>query len=107
MNIFYLLNIPFIFIIAWYVCVYVSNFLGTSQSDTSGASNGNLQLRSTCHLALDACERDGSCNRYLDQIKRMCGSINCDRQNCMKSIRDFYENIPEKHRLDIAFCLCK
>ena len=90
-----------------YVCVYVSNFLGTSQSDTSGASNGNLQLRSTCHLALDACERDGSCNRYLDQIKRMCGSINCDRQKCMKSIRDFYENIPDKHRLDIAFCLCK
>jgi hypothetical protein len=25
----------------------------------------------------------------------------------MKSIRDFYSGIPEKHRLDIAFCLCK
>ena len=80
--------------------------LGTP-ADTNGASSGNLQLRSTCHLALDACERDQSCGRYLDQIKRMCGSINCDRQKCMKSIRDFYEIIPEKHRLDIAFCLCK
>ena len=96
------------FLVGAHILLYLSIVfdLGTP-ADTNGASSGNLQLRSTCHLALDACERDGSCNRYLDQIKRMCGSINCDRQKCMKSIRDFYENIPDKHRLDIAFCLCK
>ena len=77
-------------------------------ADAIGDSAGPpLQLRSTCHLALDSCERDGLCGRYLDQIKRMCDSINCDRQKCMRVIRDFYANIPEKLSLDIAFCLCK
>ena len=88
------------------ICVFALLNLGT-RGDTNGASDGSLKLRSTCHKALDACETDGSCNRFLDQIKRMCDSINCDKQKCMRAIHDFYENIPEKHRLDIAFCLCK
>ena len=72
-----------------------------------GEDGSSLQLTSTCHLALDACERDGICNRFLDQIKRNCDSVICDRQKCMRSLHDFYENIHEKHSLDIAFCICK
>ena len=70
--------------------------------------NGNqVELKSTCHLALNECERDASCSRYLDQVKKMCDPITCDRNKCMRAIRQFYANIPERHSLDIAFCLCK
>ncbi len=36
--------------------------------------NEQLQLRSTCHLALDSCERDSICSRFLDQVKRYLNS---------------------------------
>jgi hypothetical protein len=28
-----------------------------------------VQLRSTCHLALDNCERDAICTRFLEQVR--------------------------------------
>jgi len=76
------------------------------RKDNAGG-NGQVGLKSTCHLALNECERDNSCSRYLDQVKKMCDPITCDRNKCMRAIRDFYANIPERHSLDIAFCLCK
>ena len=42
------------------------------------------ELSSTCHVALESCERNAICNRFLDRIKRNCDSLNCDRQKCMQ-----------------------
>ena len=36
------------------------------RKDIAGGS-GQVGLKSTCHLALNECERDNSCSRYLDQ----------------------------------------
>ena len=84
--------------------------LGPSRGGGNAAGGGTdlgLDLKSTCHLALNECERDATCNRYLDQVKKMCDPLTCDRTKCMRAIRDFYRNIPERHSTDIAFCICK
>uniref|UniRef100_A0A0K2TY70 GDNF/GAS1 domain-containing protein n=1 Tax=Lepeophtheirus salmonis TaxID=72036 RepID=A0A0K2TY70_LEPSM len=66
------------------------------------------QLQSTCHLALNSCEQNNICNRYLDKLKRSCDStLTCDKNECMLAIQRFYKNIPRKFKLDVAFCLCK
>ena len=64
------------------------------------------ELSSTCHVALESCERNAICNRFLDRIKRNCDSLNCDRQKCMHAQREFYDNVPEELSMEIAFCIC-
>ena len=41
------------------------------RKDIAGGS-GQVGLKSTCHLALNECERDNSCSRYLDQGVYLC-----------------------------------
>ena len=86
---------------------YPSSKINDDISGKGNSDSGQIELKSTCHLALNECEKDGSCSRYLDQVKKMCDPITCDRNKCMRAIREFYANIPERHSLDIAFCLCK
>merc|ERR1719412_1446146 len=74
---------------------------GTSQSDEEV-----LNLRSTCHTALDACERDSSCRVYLETLKSRCVE-SCSKERCMAAVKQFYRSVPKKHSLDVAFCLCK
>ena len=81
--------------------------LSTTGPRKENGNGQNIELKSTCHLALNECEREGACSRFLDQVKKMCDPITCDRNKCMRAIRQFYANIPERHSLDIAFCLCK
>ncbi|XP_023329404.1 uncharacterized protein LOC111702073 [Eurytemora carolleeae] len=65
-----------------------------------------INMRSTCHLALDNCERDAACRPYLDSVKSRCVD-SCNRERCMSAVQEFYRKIPRVHALDIAFCLCK
>jgi len=65
-----------------------------------------FNLRSTCHIALDRCERDSNCRPYLESVKTRCVD-SCSRERCMAAVREFYRKIPKQHSLDIAFCLCK
>merc|ERR1719430_2196826 len=74
---------------------------GTSQSDQEVAN-----LRSTCHLALDTCEKDSSCRVYLEAVKSRCVD-SCSRDRCMAAVKEFYRRVPKQHSLDVAFCLCK
>lgn len=67
----------------------------------------SLKLQSTCHQALGACEDASSCNRNLEQVKRLCDPKACDKKKCMRALQDMYHNIPHEFSLDIAFCLCK
>jgi len=77
------------------------NMGGTSQSDQEIVS-----LRSTCHLALDACERDAACRVYLEAVKSRCVET-CVKDRCMAAVKEFYRRVPDQHKLDVAFCLCK
>merc|ERR1712106_1309006 len=52
---------------------------------TSQQDQEIVNLRSTCHLAMDSCSRD----------------------RCMAAVKEFYRKIPKQHSLDVAFCLCK
>ena len=74
----------------------------------SGGYDETLKLTSTCHTALDHCERNTLCNRYLEKVKRLCDPKSCDnQQKCMRSIQDFYRGIPQDFSLEIAFCICR
>jgi len=66
-----------------------------------------FNLRSTCHIALDRCERDSNCRPYLEPMKSRCVDSCNSRERCMSAVREFYRKIPKQHSLDIAFCLCK
>jgi len=79
---------------------------GEKSTSLSQKDQEVVNLRSTCHLAMDRCERDPACRSYLEQVKSRCVD-NCNRDRCMATVRDFYRKIPRQHSLDIAFCLCK
>merc|ERR1719270_300978 len=87
-------------------------FLPTAVDRDRGEGKNSLQdqeifnLRSTCHIALDRCERDSNCRPYLEAVKSRCVD-SCSRDRCMAAVREFYRKIPKQHSLDIAFCLCK
>jgi len=65
-----------------------------------------VNLKSTCHLALDACERKATCRTYLDTVKHRCVD-SCSRDRCMTAVQEFYRKIQSKFSLDIGFCICK
>lgn len=73
---------------------------------TSQKDQEIVNLRSTCHLAMDRCERDSNCRPYLESIKTRCVD-SCSRDRCMAAVKEFYRKIPKQHSLDVAFCLCK
>jgi len=73
---------------------------------TSQQDQEIVNLRSTCHLAMDRCERDSNCRPYLESIKTRCVD-SCSRDRCMAAVKEFYRKIPKQHSLDVAFCLCK
>merc|ERR550532_3188307 len=87
-------------------------FLPTAVDRERGEHKTSLQdqeifnLRSTCHIALDRCERDSDCRPYLESVKTRCAD-SCSRDRCMSAVREFYRKIPKQHSLNIAFCLCK
>ena len=91
-----------------YLSISPPLFTGPNRGGGSAIDVGSgFNIKSTCHLAMNNCENDGTCNRYLDQVKKMCDPLTCDRNKCMRAIKEFYRNIPERHSMDIAFCLCK
>jgi hypothetical protein len=68
----------------------------------------DLVFESTCHIALEKCEKTISCSRFLEQVKRMCEpNAACDKQKCMRAIQEMYREISHNQSLDIAFCICK
>jgi len=74
-----------------------------------GGSAGDqevMNLQSTCHTALDTCERDSACRVYLEAVKSRCVE-SCSRDRCMAAVKEFYRRVPKQHSLDVAFCLCK
>jgi len=76
------------------------------EQKTSQQDQEIVNLRSTCHLAMDRCERDSNCRPYLESIKTRCVD-SCSRDRCMAAVKEFYRKIPKQHQLDVAFCLCK
>jgi len=76
------------------------------EQKTSQKDQEIVNLRSTCHLAMDRCERDSNCRPYLESIKTRCVD-SCSRDRCMAAVKEFYRKIPKQHSLDVAFCLCK
>jgi len=80
--------------------------LEEGEHKTSQKDQEIVNLRSTCHLAMDRCERDSNCRPYLESIKTRCVD-SCSRDRCMAAVKEFYRKIPKQHSLDVAFCLCK
>ncbi|XP_049807107.1 uncharacterized protein LOC126249498 [Schistocerca nitens] len=77
---------------------------------SASAETRNLSLQSTCHLALDACQRNASCRAKLQPVLAACDPApgRCHRHSCMDKLQDFYRQkdlLP--FTLEIAFCLCK
>ncbi|XP_063863908.1 LOW QUALITY PROTEIN: uncharacterized protein LOC135102557 [Scylla paramamosain] len=64
-------------------------------------------LHSTCHTALQACNKDKACRRLLDPVLAVCDTNQCDREACMNNVQTFYRNVVFKWALEVAFCLCK
>jgi len=79
---------------------------GDKSTSLSQKDQEVVNLQSTCHTAMDKCERDSACRPYLEQVKNKCVD-SCNRDRCMATVRDFYRRIPRQHSLNIAFCLCK
>lgn len=66
-----------------------------------------VALQSTCHVALDACIKDGECMTSLTPVLQKCHSMECDREGCMAALRGFYRKPGVHWNTEIAFCLCK
>ncbi|XP_050527441.1 uncharacterized protein LOC126897695 [Daktulosphaira vitifoliae] len=70
--------------------------------------NSILNFQSTCHEALEACNKHPECQEMVASVIRNCNQKHCRKTNCMESLQSFYRNdslLP--FSIEIAFCLCK
>lgn len=64
-------------------------------------------FQSTCHLAMESCNRNRNCRLSLSPILHHCDISRCNRNSCMEALQGFYRKPGLPWNLDIAFCLCK
>ncbi|XP_050426715.1 uncharacterized protein LOC126837037 [Adelges cooleyi] len=70
--------------------------------------NSILNFQSTCHEALETCNKQPYCQEMVASIFRNCNQKQCKKTNCMESLQSFYRNDSmAPFAIEIAFCLCK
>ncbi|VVC33180.1 GDNF/GAS1 [Cinara cedri] len=77
-------------------------------SNAAPIDNSILNFQSTCHEALETCNKQPQCQEMVASITRNCNQKQCKKVNCMESLQSFYRNesmLP--YAIEIAFCLCK
>ncbi|KAJ8887308.1 hypothetical protein PR048_013523 [Dryococelus australis] len=67
----------------------------------------NFIFQSTCHLALNMCSNDHSCQAELQPVLQHCDQSRCNREYCMEALQNFYRKAELKWSLEVAFCLCR
>ncbi|XP_025421932.1 uncharacterized protein LOC112691756 [Sipha flava] len=77
-------------------------------SKSSPIDNSILNFQSTCHEALETCNKHPHCQEMVASIIRNCNQRQCRKSNCMESLQSFYRNESmHSFAIEIAFCLCK
>lgn len=89
-----------------YLCFsYFFVFIG---SKSAPIDNSILNFQSTCHEALETCNKHSQCQEMVASITRNCNHRQCKKTNCMESLQNFYRNESmHSYAIEIAFCLCK
>ncbi|KAL0859511.1 hypothetical protein ABMA27_010667 [Loxostege sticticalis] len=90
--------------------VYGPGYIDENQriaKENGRSGEDKVALQSTCHVALDACIKDGECMTSLTPVLQKCHSMECDREGCMAALRGFYRKPGVHWNTEIAFCLCK
>lgn len=91
----------------WYLffSYYFFVFIG---SKSIPIDNSILNFQSTCHEALETCNKHSQCQEMVASIIRNCNHRQCKKTNCMESLQNFYRNESmHSYAIEIAFCLCK
>uniref|UniRef100_A0A2S2NAC9 GDNF family receptor alpha-3 n=1 Tax=Schizaphis graminum TaxID=13262 RepID=A0A2S2NAC9_SCHGA len=77
-------------------------------SKSTPIDNSILNFQSTCHEALETCNKHPQCQEMVASIIRNCNHRQCKKDNCMESLQNFYRNESmHSYAIEIAFCLCK
>lgn len=77
-------------------------------SKSTPIDNSILNFQSTCHEALETCNKHSQCQEMVASITRNCNHRQCKKANCMESLQNFYRNESmHSYAIEIAFCLCK
>jgi len=87
------------------ILIFVLYFIG---SKSTPIDNSILNFQSTCHEALETCNKHPQCQEMVASIIRNCNHRQCKKDNCMESLQNFYRNESmHSYAIEIAFCLCK
>ncbi|XP_063220108.1 uncharacterized protein LOC134529683 isoform X3 [Bacillus rossius redtenbacheri] len=67
----------------------------------------NFTFQSTCHVALNMCNQNHSCQVELEPVLQHCDQSRCNREQCMEALQNFYRRADLSWSLEVAFCLCR
>lgn len=100
-----LYNLTYISLLYFIVIYFCHIYIG---SKSTPIDNSILNFQSTCHEALETCNKHSHCQEMVASIIRNCNHRQCKKANCMESLQNFYRNESmHSYAIEIAFCLCK
>ncbi|XP_063220107.1 uncharacterized protein LOC134529683 isoform X2 [Bacillus rossius redtenbacheri] len=83
----------------------ISKIQSSSKPDDDQPKNFTFQ--STCHVALNMCNQNHSCQVELEPVLQHCDQSRCNREQCMEALQNFYRRADLSWSLEVAFCLCR
>ncbi|XP_067851976.1 GDNF family receptor alpha-4-like isoform X2 [Heptranchias perlo] len=77
-------------------------------------SGPKVQLPANVNHCLDAakaCNVDETCKQFRNEYAKHCvkpaSKSGCNRQKCHKSLRRFFDHVPEEYKFPVLFCPCE